>query len=282
VFQGLLWDARSGDRLHIQMNRVRNVMPVGAATRGEAGTSFPLAVLERAVLSRLAELDPREILDADAGPDEVAELSAKVTRIDAQLRTLTDLFDGDEEVVPEVADKIRAKNAERKALVDELDRAKAKAASPQSAAWGEARGLIETLDRAADPREIRVRLRHALSCIVGRIDCLFTPGGGRRLAAVQVRFATGKVRHYLIRYIPPHATRGGEVKVDTLVSDKPHDDLIDLRNPEHVAIVEQKLKNIAARTADTAFDVENVDPKELREVAKMLDAKLKELGLKLD
>ncbi len=251
VFQGLVWDAKSGDRLQVHMNRHRTLLPAGAKNGGESGVSFPLDVFEGAVLSQLAELDPREILDSDDGPDEVAELSARVARIDARLRELTALFDGDDEVVPEVADKIRAKNAERKKLVEDLDKAKAKAASPLSSAWGECKGLVEVLDQAKDAREVRVRLRQALARMVERIDCLFPAGRGWRLAAVQVRFAGGRHRDYLIAYTPPHSSgRPGKWSVGSFADlFKPGE--FDLRNRDDAADLEAALAAIDPKRLTT-------------------------------
>lgn len=242
ILQGLTYDARSGQRLQVHFNRQRMLLADGAKNRGETGVSFPLAVLERAALSKLKEIDPREILAPDSGPDKVAELNAKITRIDARLKQLTAQFGDDEDEIPEVVGTIREKHAERKTLVERLDAAKTKAASPLSSAWGETKGLIETLDAAKDQRDVRVRLRQVLARIVERIDCLFTPGGGRRVGAVQVRFAGGRHRDYLIHYTPPHGPTETPAKWSAeSFAEAGLPDMLDLRQPDHTKRLEAAL-----------------------------------------
>lgn len=74
--------------MHIQNNRgVRVLKREGAHQRGERGSIFPLPVFERAILSKLAEIDPREVLGHDEQPDETEELAAQLARLDVQNQT---------------------------------------------------------------------------------------------------------------------------------------------------------------------------------------------------
>ncbi|HJZ57857.1 MAG TPA: hypothetical protein VKE74_23055, partial [Gemmataceae bacterium] len=249
VFQRLLYDARSGDRLHIFGKGKRLLLgPVGARHRGDSGTSFPLPAFERGILSALAELDPRELFDKDEGPDEVAELSARIARIDTQLRALVNMFDEDE-VIPEVADKVRAKNAERAKLVELLDQARARAASPRSAAWGTCQGIIEELDKAGDQRELRVRLRQVLARIISVVHCMFGGSGMTRVAAAQVRFHDSEqVRNYLIVHRGSRwAKRPGEPPQTETLSFKAAGlrGELDLRDPKDAAALGRELSRWA-------------------------------------
>jgi DNA invertase Pin-like site-specific DNA recombinase len=194
IFGGLLWDARSGERLHAMLRAGRRMLrPAGVCRRGLSGaTSFRFDPLEKAILSQLAEVDPSEILGHEDGPDEVAELAAQVTRVESQLRALADSFD-DADEIPEIAAKVRAKNAERLRLVELYEEAKAKAASPLSRGWDDCQRLIETLASARDVPEARTRLRQMIGRVASRIDCIFRPAGGceDRLALVTLWFRTG-------------------------------------------------------------------------------------------
>lgn len=255
VFQGLLKDARTGERLHIMgRGASRFLMPESYKRRGSDGVSFPLAVFERGILSKLAEIDPREILDREEGPDEVAELSAKLVRLDTQIKNLTDLFDLDDaNAIPEVAEKVKAKNDERKALVEKLDRAKVIAATPLSETWGECRGLVEALDQANDPRDLRVRLRHAIARIVESITCLFVGTQNTvRAAAVRVDFKGGDShRDYLILYQRRHVSSAKRERPAKFwvrsFAEAAVKDGFDLRNRKDTATLERLLSTIGVK-----------------------------------
>jgi hypothetical protein len=253
VFQGLLNDARTGDRLHVMNRRgLRVFAPSSFVRGGKPGVTFRVDQLEPALLSALAELDPREILgEREDGPDVVAELSAKVTGLDTQIKNLTDLFDEDD-VIPEVGGKLRAKSAERKAAVEALDTAKANVASPLSGEWGECRGLVEALEQANNAREVRVRLKQALARIVESVWCLFMPGRENRVAVAQVWFASGeKHRDYLIHHTnaDPRAAKGERcwaVK-SCAGTGLPHLDLRDRKQATKLeAALVRNLKKVAA------------------------------------
>lgn len=259
IFSGLLYEAKSGDRLHIFSNRGMKILKrAGWHQRGERGHAFPLVPFERAILSRLAEIDPAEILDRPDGPDEVAEVSAQLVRLDAQIKALTDATDdtgeavgdeyGEPESIPELVAKIKARHADRKKLADRLESLKLAAASPLSGAWGECKGLIDALDRAKDVREMRTRLRQAIARTVESVHCLFVPVGKSMTmaAAARVQFAGGgKHRDYLLLYKPRHVNqwrieRPADCKIRSLdLPDLPGE--FDLRNLKHAAELEKLL-----------------------------------------
>jgi DNA invertase Pin-like site-specific DNA recombinase len=229
VFHGLLRDARSGEPLNIVRKGSRRVLARSGFHRlGASGVTFPLDVFERAVLTQLAELDPRDVLGTEDEPNDVAELTAKLARLDAQLEAMADEYDGEE--IPQIA---------------------AKAASPLSAAWGDCRGLVETLETAPreKARDLRVRLRAALARIVESVTCLFVDGGLTRLAAVRVQFAGEQHRDYLITYNHAHkpSKRPASLSVKSFAGAGAKDGF-DLRKPKDAAALEKEL--VAAMKKD--------------------------------
>jgi hypothetical protein len=201
LFTGLLHDGKSGDKL-ITWNRHKQkvLVPHGFIHHGNEGASFPLVPFERAVLSQLREIEPAELLGTGDGPDEVAELKAKLARVDAVLRSLADQYDDPQEEVPVITQKVKAKNAERKALVAKIEEQEAKAASPLSAVWGEMKGIIEVLDNTPPARlpEVRLRLKGLIARIVESVTCVFGGTTRFRWAAVRVQFTKEEHRDYLI------------------------------------------------------------------------------------
>jgi DNA invertase Pin-like site-specific DNA recombinase len=167
------------------------------------GYSFPLAVFEAAVLGQLKELDPREVLEADDSADEVASLRGEKARVEARISELeAELLVGD----VTLARVVRTLEGRLKELGERLAEAERKASHPASAAWGEARSILEALDTAADPRDLRLRLRSALRRLINSIYLLVVPRGRDRLLAAQVWFAGGdRCRSYLVLHRPAKA-----------------------------------------------------------------------------
>jgi DNA invertase Pin-like site-specific DNA recombinase len=253
VFQSLLHDARTGGSLICIVKSGTRVYMPGSVSNGKGGPTFPVAVLERGILGELAELDPRDVFGRDAGSDEVAMLTAHVARLDGQLKAMADQFDDDE--IPEIAAKVRKKNEERKATVELLDKAKAKAASPLSAAMGDVRGLVAALDRAKGEaeRDLRVRIRQALARLVdpqhgGGVHCVFTGPKHIRLAAVQVTFTGGKSsRSYIVVKHQAHGPSKRPERVEILSFAKAGVPPLDLRKPADVTKVEHVLRALAVK-----------------------------------
>src|SRR5262249_34901733 len=104
-----------------------------------------------------------------------------------------------------VADVLEQQEAEAKLLTVQIGEARQEEASPLGEAWGDCQTLLDAIDRAPEPEEARVRLRAALRRIVEEIWCLFVDRGIVRLAAVQVWFAGGAHRDYLIMHRGSHA-----------------------------------------------------------------------------
>jgi hypothetical protein len=183
---------------------------------GATYVGFPSAVFERAVLSRLREIDPQEILPTggDAAARALA-LSGKLASVEERIEAIKARLEATDEDVGALMDVVRRLETNRARLVEELAAAQREAASPLKTAWGETRSLLDVLEHASDLEDSRVRLRAVLRRVVDEIWCLFVnrseypAGNGRsgrlRIAAVQVWFAGGKHRDYLIIHRAAHA-----------------------------------------------------------------------------
>src|SRR5262249_60236833 len=79
LFSGLLRNARDGDTFFVTKKAAskggqRLLVNMGGAEGRIRHESFSAETLEWAILSKLAEVDPREILDTGDAPDEAAVL----------------------------------------------------------------------------------------------------------------------------------------------------------------------------------------------------------------
>jgi len=186
---------------------VRLLIPTDSNTGRVPCVSFPAVTFERAVLSCLKELDPHEILNGDAPPDESRVLSAELERLKASIAAIVAEMDlhGESDVLFK---RLRTKEAEHRDIAARLAEAQQKAVYPLSSAWGEAQSLIGILDASTDPADTRQRLRNALARIVESIWLLVVPRGRVQLCAVQVWFAGGKRhRSYLILHRSARANK---------------------------------------------------------------------------
>jgi DNA invertase Pin-like site-specific DNA recombinase len=230
IWSGLLKEAGAGGPLHVNYwggkvvhgkptrSRQRVYMSGAGKARGEllGGLGkIPVAVFDRLILSKLTEIKPKDLFP-DEGPDDVADMRAQLARLDAQMRALTNLFDGEEDVAPEVAEKLKKKHAERVRLAAAVTRAERGVQSPARPARGEFGNLVEALDSAKDEGAARTRLRSLIARAVERVDALFVSARGELfsrekgevfkkylrteavLVAVQIRFLDGTVREFAI------------------------------------------------------------------------------------
>jgi DNA invertase Pin-like site-specific DNA recombinase len=246
LFAGLLFDARDGAKLHLKTRRYGpDLMNAGTrtGTAPPAGRTFPLAVLERALLARLAEIDPREILPGgDDGADAALTLSGKVADLETRVAAVqAELIAGGD--VPALAAVLRALEQQRAAAAEALAAAKAKAASPLSAAWGELGSLLAAVDSAPDPGDVRVRLRSVLRRTVGGVYCVFAGDGPVRFAAAQVHFTGGGWRDYLIVYRRGYRRKAAGADVYSL-GDKVGAGPLDLRKRKDAAKLARELETL--------------------------------------
>src|SRR5262249_26332785 len=121
---GMLRNARDGGT-YIPSTRVdrgnhhRTLIPSAKLDgRGEPA-SFPLPVFEEAILTRLREIDPHEILNGDQGPDETLALSGELAKVAASIASIEQEMDAHGES-PTLYRRLRAKEDEHRELTERL------------------------------------------------------------------------------------------------------------------------------------------------------------------
>jgi DNA invertase Pin-like site-specific DNA recombinase len=212
LFSGLIKDARGGGSYVVSRHgsRACRVLANYAGTQGRATyRSFPLETFEAAVLGLLREIDPHEVLNGDSGPDESLALSEQLTAVETRIAELeAELATGD---VPSLARGLRVQEERRRELAGRLAQARQREANPLSASWGECKSLLEVVESAADPADVRLRLRSVLRRITDRIMLLVVPRGQYRLAVAQLWFNKNARadrfthRDFLVVHKPGHA-----------------------------------------------------------------------------
>jgi hypothetical protein len=171
---------------------------------------------------------------------EIVQLEKDIAVLDAELDAKGES--------PTLYARLRRKEKHLVEVNKRLAEAQQKAANPLSAAWGEAQSLVDVLESASDPEDVRLRLRSSLRRIVDSIWMLVVSRGIERLAAVQIWFAGGEHhRDYLIMHRPPRAnarsrTEGGWWSCS--LADSVMLGPLDLRQRDHVRQLEQLLTSI--------------------------------------
>lgn len=249
LFSGLVKDARDGGPL-VQVSKggkssKQQLVSYRAAQglRGAKYVSFPLVPFEAAVLSRLREIDPREVLPSkDGAANRVAALAGKQMELEGRITKLkAALVSGGE--IDSVIDALRTLDADLKATTAELGAARQEAASPLSGAWKDVHSLVDVLAKAPDPTDARTRLRAALRRAVDSIHCLFIASGPIRIAAVQVAFAGGHHRRYLITAKPAKGNAAARRPAEWAAADFASAKLpaLDLGKPKDAAKLEREI-----------------------------------------
>jgi hypothetical protein len=181
----------------------RVLVNTASADARAACRSFPFPTFERAIFSMLAEVQPHDVMGREDGPDEVQILSGELARVEAKIAELeAELLKVSVATLSKVLARLEVDKAD---LVAKLAHARQKAVHPLSEAWGAAKSLLATLDGAPDPTDARLRLRSALRRLVEGIWLVVVPRGRDRVAAVQVQFAAGGRRNFVIFHRPAHA-----------------------------------------------------------------------------
>jgi DNA invertase Pin-like site-specific DNA recombinase len=247
VFAGLLKDALGGGSYYCTARRngqpgrypPQRILVNTEAVEGRAPMrSFPFATFETAVLSLLREIDPHEILNGDSGPDESLVLAGQLAGIESELAEASAFMEANG-FSPTIGKRVTELEARKRAVAERLAEARHKAAHPLSEAWGEAQGLLSTLETATDQNEARLRLKAALGRMVEGIMLLVVARGRDRLTALQIWFSGGqRHRDYLILHRPPYGSattkRSGGWGARSLAEIvRPGKRTLDLRKPEH-------------------------------------------------
>jgi DNA invertase Pin-like site-specific DNA recombinase len=216
LFGGLLRNARDGGTYYAATRSdngvVSRVLLNQSSIEGKSRAwTFPYATFERALLSELRELNPADVLGRPEGPADADVLRGELDWVLERKAALAgELLKGD---LAAIADALRQLTAREAELVGRLDEAAEEAARPLEGTWRDARDLAELLDRAPpeEVEDIRLRLRAALRRIVESIWIYVCRRGRDRLAAVQVRFAGGGMREYVIQHRGPRGNQSGRV-----------------------------------------------------------------------
>lgn len=254
LFTGLLHDAASRGRMliagqspgphataEVREQRRRVLVPAVSMDRGHRGVSFPYAVFEEAVLSRLVEIDPAEVINAGGRRSEASGLADELAAVEARLAEVErELTTGNAAVGPLA--KVLVGLAERQAdLARRLADVRRAESAPVEAAWTGARELLRA---AATDEATRLRLRAHLQSLIQEAWCLILPRGGRRICVCQIHFRTRRAatvqRDYVIYYQSAGNGRPGGWAVLSAAAGITSDaGPLDLRDPAHAALLWQ-------------------------------------------
>jgi DNA invertase Pin-like site-specific DNA recombinase len=243
LWSGLIEDAVSGSSCFVTSRSEGRKIVNQAGLEGEAAfVSFPADSFDQAVAALLAEVNPAEILGSD-GPDKVSEIGGRLEIVRKKLAALQAQLDDLDEVPRGIVRKIADLEAEESSLEEQRRVAQREAATPLSEAWGQALTLLDCIETASD----RLRLRTLLRRIIKNIRILVVPRGRDRLAAVQLFFAEGGRRDFLILHRPRRAEGRKEKRiVPGCVKCRSCREAngLDLREPAHVVALQRALSTL--------------------------------------
>jgi hypothetical protein len=254
IFAGLIRNARDGDSYMMTQRQSRTggkllrQYPILVNNSGDNGRgkrhTIPYLPVERAVLSRLRELDARAVLNGDHAPDESHALAGELAGVEAELAAAESFMEANG-FSPAIGKRVRTLEARKRELGERLAEARQKAAHPLSESWGEAQSLVDALDAAADKNDVRLRLRAALKRICESVWLLVVNHGKDALAAIRVQFTGGKHRDYLLLYRPARNRHvDARFQVKDFADAAPTVARLDLRRPKDAAKVAAFLERL--------------------------------------
>jgi DNA invertase Pin-like site-specific DNA recombinase len=241
LFRGLLRHARDGGGF-TTVNKGTAEAPklslMNVTAEGGTCYTFPLAVFEPAVLSLLREVDPADVLPrAESAPDAADVLRAKLANVRQDLDGLK--ADVAAKYSKALAAVLREKEEEEERVAGELQDELARSAVPRERDWQDLPGLCDL----AATDEGRLKLAPVLRRVIDEAWVLIVPRRSYRLCAVQVFFAGGARRDYLILSQAAAYHRPGGWEVLSYAKVGAPDDL-DLRRREDAAKLEQLLADL--------------------------------------
>jgi DNA invertase Pin-like site-specific DNA recombinase len=259
IFAGLMVHARDGDPYQMTSRRSHSssgkeitarVLINSAGVQCQARAySIPYDPFERAVLSCLNEIDPRELLgEPVTEANGAAELEKELAGVQAELAD-AQTFMRAHGFSPTIGRRITELEAREKELQGELENISLEEAHPLGNSWSEVQDLAAALDAAPDPEEARLRLRAALRRITETISLLIVCRGHERLCAVQFHFREGGRRDYLIRFRPERSLFGKKTvpaicSAWSLARAVAAPDDLNFQRPEDIAALEQLLGEV--------------------------------------
>jgi DNA invertase Pin-like site-specific DNA recombinase len=263
LFTGLLFDARSGERMHLvhgfgrkgagERRRYVYLTPTRETGVPAGGPRMDYAVFERAVLSRLRELRPADVTGdkehAGGREADIARLSGRLLDIDSRLERAKQRARAarDFDVFLDLIEELQA---ERKHVSERLAELQTERDDRQTADLGEAHSLIDLHDRTPPEQreDLRRRLKVRIRQLVSEVRVLTVPHGRSRVCAVQVRFRGSKRRRdYLILHEPGKsfgATRSEGRWWAKSWSQVVADGDLDLRKQAHARKLEEALTHV--------------------------------------
>jgi DNA invertase Pin-like site-specific DNA recombinase len=205
LFNGITFDAADGHTMILSDSSGHASLYNSGALRKVEGANSRLirySLFERAILSFLSELKPKDVLGHKVkSEEEVEALSGRLTAVahkhEWATRRALEADDPDT-----YGDLLEALAAEKRALSEQLETAKAKAASQTGDNLGECISLIALLEGTdnGERDDLRSKARAAIRRLVESIYVLVVPRGQSRLIAVQLYFRGGGRRDYLLYY----------------------------------------------------------------------------------
>jgi DNA invertase Pin-like site-specific DNA recombinase len=210
LFTGLLKDARDGRSVHyIDKKRQAgpSLIPYGGRAQAKNGlwVSFPARIFETAILTCLREVDPQDVLpQSDSGRDVVKTLAAELAQVQDEIGKIkARMAVRYSDALAEVLD---GKEQQQKSLQVHLAEVQREQATPLTAAWDDAKGLIEILWDDPKPEEARRRMQSAIRRIVEEVWVLFVSRRRERIAVVQTFFkGVGWRRDFYVSWTPPNS-----------------------------------------------------------------------------
>jgi DNA invertase Pin-like site-specific DNA recombinase len=246
VFKSLLRHARDGEGFHLHNKGTRAkpelllLSAKGISGRGRCYT-FPYPIFEEAILDWLEELDPRDILPKEKeAPSKAEVLRARLANVRQDIARLKE--DLKEQGYSKALSAVlrEQEDAEEKValkLQEELSRT----VKPAARAWDELPGLVEMIKGAADPDDVRLRLRPVLRRVVEEAWVFIVKRGSYQLCFVQFFFSGGARREFAVVYQPKANRRpGGWRPVSEWHKAGPEN--LDLRRRDHVKRMETFLE----------------------------------------
>ena len=213
LFSGLMFNAIDGDKIEYRyfqaVRKRKGSKPISKYVNSLALVAqaklaaFPVQMLERAVLSCLAELKPSDIMPSGENhiEDNFKILVARKTEVDTRLNEILNQLitgKGSVSILSDAAENLTAQQKELAAQIADINEKKN---NPVENIWSNSKSLISMLSSSKDVYATRLRLRSAIKDLIERMDCVFVREGRRQIAVVQIHFHdTTKVRTIWIRH----------------------------------------------------------------------------------
>jgi DNA invertase Pin-like site-specific DNA recombinase len=246
LFAGLLKHARDGEGfiLHNKGSAAElELVYINRTGHGGRGKSYtlPAADFEDAVLALLKELTAADVLPAQA-PSRAGELRKELGAVRGQIEEMQDDLKR-HGYNPHLAGVVRDLTTREEALANQLQEELARTARGPERSLQELPSLIELRRAATDRQDADLRIAAGLRNLIDEAWLLVIPRGSYRLAALQLFFAGGGRRDYLIL----HQTAGNHRKGGwwcRSLADVAAPGELDLRQPEHARQLEEVLAGI--------------------------------------